>query len=256
MSHTLHLHFPLPIKQIIMDSKTARSTSLTELLRNRKQIDSDAQLLANRIKLLQQEEQRTMRKIKETRRKAKNVLAARRRDEAHKHFFNQLKLESDRQVSVKHEQIQRFRESLRTVHQQSQESLRKHKTKQVMAVKKMLVDEKEKRQRILQRLREDNYMRARMIQSDRKEALVRVYSQRGQKQAFVREMNLQRFSEEERLIHDREQAVMNMELQEMELIERLKTTQLLQQQANDELESALSIGAKTANRSASLGNSR
>lgn len=46
---------------------------LLEVKRERKQIEQDAQLLANRIALLKQEELRSWKKIEETRRKAQEV---------------------------------------------------------------------------------------------------------------------------------------------------------------------------------------
>ena len=239
-----------------MESNSARHTSLSELLRNKRQIESDAQLLSNRIKLLQLEEQRTLKKIKSTRKQAHTVLATRRRDEARQHFFDQLRLEEERQISMKKEQNLRMRESMKTEHQQSMETLRELKRKKVLAVKKMLVTEREKRNSAMGRLREENYLRAKQIQTGRKEALIRVHSQRSQKHAFVRESHYQRLTEEDRAIRTREQEVMNMELLEMELIEKLKTTQIMQQQANDVLETALSFGTKNQDRTNSLGNSR
>ena len=50
-----------------------QAKSLAEIKRRRKDIDRDAQLLANRIALLKQEEMKTWKKIDETRRRATEV---------------------------------------------------------------------------------------------------------------------------------------------------------------------------------------
>lgn len=47
---------------------------LVDIKKDRKQVEKDAELLANRIALLKQEEMRTWKKIEETRKRAKDVL--------------------------------------------------------------------------------------------------------------------------------------------------------------------------------------
>ena len=47
---------------------------------NRKQADEDAQILANRIALLKNEEAKAWKKIEETRNRAKEIMATRQRN--------------------------------------------------------------------------------------------------------------------------------------------------------------------------------
>lgn len=61
-------------------SPTSDSTILA-LKKARKQIEADAQLLANRIALLKQEELRSWKKIEETKKKAKEVYELKKRNE-------------------------------------------------------------------------------------------------------------------------------------------------------------------------------
>ena len=63
-----------------MEVTDSRTSSLAALTRSRKQVDSDAQQLSNRIKLLQLEEQKTLKKIQETRRKAHTIRQVKRRE--------------------------------------------------------------------------------------------------------------------------------------------------------------------------------
>ena len=53
---------------------------LLELRMQRKQIEGDVQLLANRVHLLESEEKKALKKIEETRKKAKDVLETKRRN--------------------------------------------------------------------------------------------------------------------------------------------------------------------------------
>ena len=55
--------------------------NLTKVKNERKMIEQDAQLLANRIALLKQEEMRSWKKIEETRRKAQEVFFLKKKNE-------------------------------------------------------------------------------------------------------------------------------------------------------------------------------
>lgn len=55
----------------------AGSFTLNQIRKNRKLVDYDVQKLHNRIRMLQLEEERALRKIDETRRKAKNIMEIR-----------------------------------------------------------------------------------------------------------------------------------------------------------------------------------
>ena len=223
-----------------MDTTDGNSASLARLIRSRKQIDSDAQLLSNRIKLLRLEEQKTLKKIQDTRRKTKTVLQAQRRERAQVHLFDQLSAQRQRMLSQKHERIAQLREGQRLQHQQSLESLVKKKRRQALAVKTQILSDLQKKSDLQIRLQEVNWARVKGMQQDRQEAKLRANSQRGWKRALVAEVRYERFAEEDRKAKAREQAVMDMELVEMELIERLKTTQRMQQEADEQLETVLS----------------
>jgi len=58
-----------------------KESNLLALKRARKQIESDAQLLANRIALLKQEELKAWKKIEETKKKAKEVYLLKKKNE-------------------------------------------------------------------------------------------------------------------------------------------------------------------------------
>ena len=62
--------------------RSMRSTKrLADVKKDRKQVEKDAELLANRIALLKQEEMRTWKKIEETRKRAKDVLEMKKKNE-------------------------------------------------------------------------------------------------------------------------------------------------------------------------------
>ena len=55
--------------------------TLNDAKKERQQVEKDAELLANRIALLKQEEMRTWKKIEETRKRTKDVLEMKKRNE-------------------------------------------------------------------------------------------------------------------------------------------------------------------------------
>lgn len=55
--------------------------SLAEIKKRRKDIDRDAQLLANRIALLKQEEMKTWKKIEETKKRTNDISGLKKRNE-------------------------------------------------------------------------------------------------------------------------------------------------------------------------------
>lgn len=59
----------------------AQAQSLAEVKRRRKDIERDAQLLANRIALLKQEEQKTWKKIDDTKKRTNEILTLKKRNE-------------------------------------------------------------------------------------------------------------------------------------------------------------------------------
>ena len=67
--------------QDILEMKHRSEKSLQSVKKQRKQIEADAQLLANRIALLKQEELKAWKKIEETKRKAREVFLLKKKNE-------------------------------------------------------------------------------------------------------------------------------------------------------------------------------
>lgn len=232
---------------IEMEVTDSHMTSLAELTRSRKQIDSDAQLLSNRIKLLQLEEQKTLKKIEETRRKALTIRKIKRRERTQSHISDRLRAQREQLVSQKHERNAQLREDLKLQHYRSLEALMQRKRRQAMAVKTQLLSDRQKKCFIHTRLQEVNFARVKGIQQDRQEAQIRVKSHQIKKRVDLKGNYYAQIEQEDRRIKERERAVVEMELVEMELIERLKTTQRMQKTVDEELQSAFSRHPRTLN---------
>jgi hypothetical protein len=64
-------------RQLLINESNGQPVSLNSIKKTRKLVDDDVTKLHNRIRMLQLEEDRALKKIEETRRKAKNILEIR-----------------------------------------------------------------------------------------------------------------------------------------------------------------------------------
>ena len=72
---------PLPPPNMTAAEQEQYNKSLADVKKRRKDIDRDAQLLANRIALLKQEEMKTWRKIEETKKRTGDITGLKKRNE-------------------------------------------------------------------------------------------------------------------------------------------------------------------------------
>lgn len=216
------------------------STSLAALTRARKRIDSDAQQLSNRIKLLQLEEQKTLKKVQATRRKAQTIRQVQRLEHKKLQLSEQLQEQRDLLITQKRERNVQLREELKLQHQRSLEALIQRKRRQAMAVKRLLLSDRQKNSFLHLHLQEANFARVKGIQQDKLEAQLRAKTHQSRKRAHLKGTYYERIEEEESRTKAREQTVVDMELVEMELIEKLRATQRMQREAEEVLQSAFS----------------
>jgi chemotaxis protein histidine kinase CheA len=213
--------------------------NLTIAKEARKRAELDAQLLANRIALLKQEEEKAWKKIAETQKKSAEVVNLRTHNEnkfSQKEQFYKAKWESIRsaqsQNAMEREKARANKEQMKsgllaerqqnaiTTKQQSQELLMKKKEREAN-------ERQEKQER-------SDYLKAKKLDGKRRleeYRLQQIEKSRGDYEA--------RHAQEQLLQSRTEMLVAKMEKEEMELIQRLQNTQAIQRNAYEELESAL-----------------
>jgi hypothetical protein len=219
-------------------------TSLTMAKESRKRAELDAQLLANRIALLKQEEEKAWRKIEETRKRASDIMTLREQNEskfAAKEQFYKDKWESIRTTQEinarKREQTKATREAVKGGLVQSRlqnAEQQKQASKQVLMAKQ----DRESQER------EANAARSNYIRQRKEEGKRRMEEERLAKLEKYREDYESRAAQEELLRARTDALVAKMEKEEMELIQRLQNTQTVQRNAYEELEGALGATAQ------------
>jgi len=213
--------------------------NLTAAKEARKRAELDAQLLANRIALLKQEEEKAITKITETRKRTNEILTRRDQNEGKflaKEQFYKAKWESIRQAQA---QNNHNRERSKNARSQARELSLDDKKKNVHATKLQSQDNlAQKKDRELTE-RQANVDRGAFIKQQKLEAKRRLEMERKQKLDQYHEDYESKIGEED-LLRERTQAlVAQMEKEEMELIQRLQQTQNVQRSAYEELENAL-----------------
>eukprot|EP00442_Polarella_glacialis_P012237 CAMPEP_0115068728 /NCGR_PEP_ID=MMETSP0227-20121206/12144_1 /TAXON_ID=89957 /ORGANISM="Polarella glacialis, Strain CCMP 1383" /LENGTH=271 /DNA_ID=CAMNT_0002455013 /DNA_START=38 /DNA_END=854 /DNA_ORIENTATION=+ len=219
--------------------------NLTGAKEARKRAELDAQLLANRIALLKQEEEKAWKKIEETRKRASEIIELRKQNEqkfsAKEHFYKQ-KWESIRSAQVQNSQI---RDKAKAIREQTRQGLQEQKHSNAQNTKQqsqhMLLQKKEREAAD----REANMERSTYLKAKKDDAKRRLDEERLQQLEKFREDYEARTAQEELLRARTDALVAKMEKEEMELIQRLQNTQTVQRNAYEELEAAL---ARTASK--------
>ena len=225
--------------------------SLLEAKRARKQADEDARLLANRIALLKQEEQKAWKKIEDTRKRAKEIMDMRARNQ-------ELQRQRDEARKLKEEEEQRRImetkariENSKTAKVDAREKREQTAFEEASGVKW----QKSQNRDTISRQRDEDVAKnkevSRAIKDRERQMKERRVKLEEEKREKARAELERKIREETRAKQEREERIARMEQEEMELIQRLTNTQMLQKSAYEDLELALSGQAEVPQQSPS-----
>lgn len=222
-----------------MSQEYTDKAKLTEAKQMRKQADEDARLLANRIALLKQEEMKAMKKIEETRKKAQDIMEARKRNEEKLRQREEARRMQQDLENQKMEENRKYRERTKNLKDQANQYRLSKAYKDVQQVKKAKEDyqkaiEYQRTEDLAEKISTKN-----SIKNQMKDAEERRRRMTEEKRERARLENERKVEEENRIRREREEEVARMEQEELELIQRLQNTQLLQKSAYEDLENAL-----------------
>lgn len=205
----------------------------------RKQAEQDAQLLANRIALLKQEEQKAWRKIEQTKTRAQSILELR--------VENEKRMAHRAEADFAHDRASEKEQRIMNAHKEVARMARQKQYEMEVAKKRDSVEKVKQDKRLARKIKQQRAIEVRehhrenSMQIRRQEALAK--ERREAEKAELIRRNREAY---ERRIEGEEKSrrkllgnVMKMEQRERELIERLRNTQQLQQEAYSQLETAL-----------------
>lgn len=217
----------------------SEQTKLTEAKQMRKRADEDARLLANRIALLKQEELKAQKKIEETRRKAQEILNLRNRNTEVLRKKEEERLQREEEERQRLEEIKKFKESKQTNNYQKNMMRQNRAISEANAIK---TSRKQNLETIQNFKQQDLVQKATMrnlIKSQKREAEEKKKKFERDRIERTRIETEKKIEQENKMRRLREEEVARMEQEELELIQKLQNTQLLQKSAYEELENAL-----------------
>jgi hypothetical protein len=221
------------------NASTTGTLTLLEAKKNRKQLERDTVILANRIKLLQLEEQKTWKRIEEARKKTDQIHNNRQRVEQKIEFKSKIQEERQKKLQEAKEHINYLRQQRKEDRERMRRNIIKDKQvayKEVRAVRDLSVQRKYD---FLNSVVEQNAQRSASVRNSTKRAEHKIKSHNEAKVVSATEEYWKRVEQEDKKKQEIEKKVMELELLEMELIKRLQNTQQVQKQAFTELESAI-----------------
>jgi len=225
-------------------TQSQMQANLSTAKESRKRAELDAQLLANRIALLKQEEEKAWKKIEETKKQAAAIVELRVQNEqkfAAKEQFYKNKWESIRSAQA---QNQYNRDKAKAVRDATRNGLQESRAANAVKTKQQsqqfLMQKKDREATE----RQTNTDRSNLIKQRRDEAKRRLEEDRLAQLEKFREDYEGRAAQEELLRSRTDALVAKMEKEEMELIQRLQNTQTVQREAYEELEAAIGQGSQ------------
>jgi len=206
----------------------------------RKQAEADAQLLRNRIALLKQEEAKAWKKIQQTKVRATEILSLREQNErraAKKDEYAVAEIQQQRKT-----QEQRYLQKQRDkqLKMKAQAAVIQKRQAEVRDIRKMRRENEIDKQR----QRSEDHRRARFNRDVVRSHEEKLKRDKRRKEDEIRTKNQQVYKQrvdlEDMRAQTKENEVARMEKEEMDLIQRLQNAQMLQKEAYEQLEGALS----------------
>lgn len=215
--------------------------SMLDVKNNRKRAEADLQLLANRIALLRAEEQKAISKITETKTRAKEILAFKKRNEDEMQGRMSSNIVKEMEIKAIQSKVNLDKSKQKTNLAFSRKNLAEEKKAQAvelkiekeklgdLATQQRLAAIEEKKQRAFEvkRLEDERRKQREKEKAIREQAAQKEYAKR--------------IAEEAKKTEDAENLISMLEKEELELIERLKSAQSLQQKAYSALQTSLDL---------------
>ncbi|CDW75179.1 UNKNOWN [Stylonychia lemnae] len=212
-------------------------TTLNQVRKSKKLVQGDVQKLHNRIRMLQLEEERALKKIEETRKKAKQMLEVKVANEKKRIKLNnsQTPVRNYRNLATA-SILNDEKEDPHQLHMLQLERSQKRKQEEISMIRKEKKLIQKRKQQIDKAYIRKNQERRNEIQQQIKEAHDRVESEKKRKLDEKLKMKEKLILSEAKNIKKREKEARQLELLEAEIVQRLKDTHLQQREAIQEIE--------------------
>ena len=228
-----------PIKDTTASSDLP-SISLAAAKQLRKKAEDDATVLSNRIALLKEEEAKALKKIDDTRRRAREIMDRKLKAEAERRLKEEERKAKEEETRIRSEHLRLIKEERKTAALTARETVMQKLRAQVLTVR----ESKAQNQELIEKENNEVMLEKARITQRRKdeehEARRRREMEEYEKQARFKAELAQKTQSELARKQELEDQIRRMETEELELINKLQNTQTLQKTALQELEEAAS----------------
>lgn len=202
----------------------------------------DATRLYNRVRQLQKEDEKAQRRIEETKKKSREILKLRERND-------QKMLEKEMRIKEIQDQIE-YQRVLNTKEKEERSKSRRNQEERVFQDKLIAAQStKDSREQIAKQLKEAKTLQHQkaveqkeIIKKNHREAEVRITQLKSSKLQQAHDDYDRRLREEMEAKLNKEREILKLAELEFELIERLREKQQLQEEAYEQLESVMALG--------------
>lgn len=224
------------------DLDSTMESNILNQKRLRKLAEEDALRLYNRVRQLQKEEERAQKRIQDTKKKAKEIVKLRERNEIKQQEKEQRY--DELQAEVERQRIENLRLKEETIKNRTE-------TENKIYTEKLAVVQQTKEERAeIERMIAETRILARKKALEQKEAVrkaqqegeQRLQQYKAQRLQMAQEDYERRLQEEMEAKSQKEKEIQKLAQLELDLIERLKQKQLEQRTAYEQLQSVLSLG--------------
>jgi hypothetical protein len=205
---------------------------LSHLVRERKIVQQDAQMLSNRIKYLSQANEKTWKKVEETRRKAEKFSEVKQENEERLYLLQESRIENERALSLKRSNYKQLREKQKRNKSEIRSALLNYKQEEACNLKKIREEELNRLKWDLEIQKEKNLQRKESVFHQKMIGKAKILDFQHKKQKLARNIYIQKIEENEKILNDTEKEVFQMERLEQELIKNLQNTQNIHDRAS------------------------
>ncbi|EAS07762.2 hypothetical protein TTHERM_00498160 (macronuclear) [Tetrahymena thermophila SB210] len=221
------------------DTSYNKSMKITDQRYLYKKAENEAQLLYNRIRFINQEEQKTLKKINDTQKKASEILSFRERNIKTSEERKRRKQEYEEQVVQKHQQVQEVKDISKIAKQLINESIQHKVQQEAQQLKQSKIKYKEYINRVSEDLFQQKLSKTNSIKSQEREAEYRKEKIQELKVQRAKGNYSKKLHQEVQKREIKEFEVQQLEKQEMKMVQNLKNTQTLQTKAMKDFEDIL-----------------
>lgn len=217
-------------------------TNLSEIKRERKHLEQDAQMLSNRLNFLQQEEDKNWRKIQETKRQVQKFSEIKQDQEQRLLRQYEAKSERERALSEKRSNYKLIREKQKQERFELKSVMFTTKYEEAKIVKNQKAVNEQIIRGNFEVVKGQNLRKRVAVSRDKVIGKVKIGNFQKKKSSIGRTVYLMKMEENERVLIEKQKEIENMERLEFELIKRLQNTQVIKDHAVLQLESMIRPG--------------